>query len=50
MVKTFDTHSYELATRFLDEYPRATRYDKERLALAIQQAIEDFLEFYVQPE
>lgn len=42
-VVNVDTHSYELAEHFLSDYPYAGETSKQRLAEAIQEAVEDWL-------
>lgn len=44
-VKTYDTASYDLAESFLQDVPNLWTKDRvHRLALEIQQTIEDFIE------
>lgn len=47
MAKTYDSKSYELAEYFLADEPGATDADRHELAVDIQTAIEDFLEFHL---
>ena len=43
MSKTFDPQSYELASHFLADSPKATDEDRAELARELQQAAEDFM-------
>lgn len=44
-VKSYDERSFDLARHFLEDEPGADRNDAHLLALAIQDTVEDWIEY-----